>query len=388
MRVIRNNDSGIDGNMYIGYGNRAGGLTYIFGGGSTGGAFTKYSSYSQEEGSFRAPLFYDSNNTGYYTDPASTSNLNALTVNGNLNAYGGILSVNRINFTTTSGSQASDPYCMRWIDESSARGNGLSWLEFQLNDDSNEEIRIYGNSCVGYGCGAISDNLYHRFRTDGYAYNSGIHEAGASHRSPIYYDSNNTGYYTDPASTSNLNSVSMQGGNVYGVMYFHANRNTTSDSPPLQAYSSNGSGAIMSFHRGGYYAVNFGLDSDNVIRIGGWSAAANRWQLDMSGNMTAAGNVTAYSDIRLKDNIELIENALEKVTQLNGVTFTRNDQEDKTRRHTGVIAQEVEKVLPEVVSEDNQGIKNVAYGNMMGLMIEAIKELKGEIEELKSKIPV
>ena len=179
----------------------------------------------------------------------------------------------------------------------------------------------------------------------------------------------------------------MQGGNVYGVMYFHANRNTTSDSPPLQAYSTNGSGAIMSFHRGGYYAVNFGLDSDNVIRIGGWSASANRWQLDMSGNVTAAGNVTAYSDIRLKDNIELIENALQKVTQLNGVTFTRNDQDDKTKRHTGVIAQEVEKVLPEAVSEDNQGIKNVAYGNMMGLMIEAIKELKAEIEELKSKIP-
>jgi len=82
-----------------------------------------------------------------------------------------------------------------------------------------------------------------------------------------------------------------------------------------------------------------------------------------------------------------IQNALEKVTQLNGVTFTRNDQEDKTKRHAGVIAQEVEKVLPEVVSEDNQGIKNVAYGNMMGLMIEAIKELKAEIEELKSKIP-
>jgi hypothetical protein len=52
----------------------------------------------------------------------------------------------------------------------------------------------------------------------------------------------------------------------------------------LQAYSTSGLGAIMGFHRGGVYAVNFGLDSDNVMRIGGWSASANLWQLDMSGN--------------------------------------------------------------------------------------------------------
>ena len=78
---------------------------------------------------------------------------------------------------------------------------------------------------------------------------------------------------------------------ITGTKYFVSNRNTSSDSPPLQAYSSNGSGAIMSFHRGGYYAVNMGLDSDNVFRIGGWSAAANRLQLDMSGNLTVAGAI-------------------------------------------------------------------------------------------------
>jgi hypothetical protein len=142
----------------------------------------------------------------------------------------------------------------------------------------------------------------------------------------------------------------------------------------------------MSFHKGGNYAVNMGLDADNVLRIGGWSAAANRWVLDMSGNMTAAGNVTAYSDIRLKENIEVIPNALEKVQKIRGVTFTRNDQEDKEKLHTGVIAQEVEAVLPEVISEDNLGIKNVAYGNMVGLLIEAIKELKAEVDDLKSQL--
>ena len=210
--------------------------------------------------------------------------------------------------------------------------------------------------------------------------------ANVSMRAPVFYDSNNTGYYLDAASTSNLNSVSMQGGNVYGVMYFHSNQNTTGSAPPLQAYSTNGSGAIMSFHRGGAYAVNFGLDSDNVMRIGGWSASANRWQLDMSGNGTYAGNVTAYSDIRVKDNIRTINNALNKVISIRGVYFTRKDQDDKTKIHTGVIAQEVELVLPEVVSEDNEGKKSVAYGNIVGLLIEAIKEQQQQIEKQQSQI--
>ena len=53
----------------------------------------------------------------------------------------------------------------------------------------------------------------------------------------------------------------------------------------------------MSFHRAGAYAVNMGLDPDNVLRIGGWSAPANRWQLDMGGNETVAGNITAGGNV-------------------------------------------------------------------------------------------
>jgi hypothetical protein len=171
--------------------------------------------------------------------------------------------------------------------------------------------------------------------------------------------------------------------------FFRSNLGATSgslSSPPLQAYSESNNSAFMSFHKGGQYAVNFGLDSDNVLRIGGWSASANRYQFDMSGNLTAAGNVTAYSDIRLKENIEVITNALNKIKQIRGVTFTRNDQDDKIKRYAGVIAQEVEVVLPEVVSEDNEGIKNVAYGNMVSLLIEAIKEQQKQIEEQNKRI--
>ncbi len=174
-----------------------------------------------------------------------------------------------------------------------------------------------------------------------------------------------------------------------GQNYFQSNLGGTSGSitsPPLQAYSTGNNSAFMSFHKSAVYAVNFGLDSDNVLRIGGWSASANRWQLDMSGNMTVAGNVTASSDIKLKENIKVITDALNKIKQIRGVTFTRNDHDDKIKLHAGVIAQEVEAVLPEVVSEDNSGTKNVAYGNMVALLIEAIKEQQIQIEELREII--
>ena len=111
-----------------------------------------------------------------------------------------------------------------------------------------------------------------------------------------------------------------------------------------------------------------------------------RHTLHSNGNFTATGNVTAYSDIRLKENITPITNAVEKVNQINGVTYNRTDLDDSEKRFAGVIAQEVEQVLPEVVDTDDQGIKNVAYGNMVGLLIEAIKEQSAQINAQQEQI--
>jgi hypothetical protein len=102
-----------------------------------------------------------------------------------------------------------------------------------------------------------------------------------------------------------------------------------------------------------------------------------------SGDATFSGNVTAYSDERLKKDIEPLQNSLSKVMQLSGVTFARLDDEV---RSVGVIAQQVREVLPEVVREDLDGYLHVAYGNMAGLFIEAIKELKNENDELKELV--
>jgi hypothetical protein len=104
--------------------------------------------------------------------------------------------------------------------------------------------------------------------------------------------------------------------------------------------------------------------------------------LHVIGNILASGNITAFSDIRLKTDLEAIPDALAKVQALTGYTFERTDTGD---RQTGVIAQEVQKVLPEAVSDTGEYM-SVAYGNMVGLLIEAIKEQQAQIEELKARL--
>lgn len=102
-----------------------------------------------------------------------------------------------------------------------------------------------------------------------------------------------------------------------------------------------------------------------------------------SGDITATGDITAFSDERLKENVLPIDDALNKVTQINGYTFNRIG--DPTR-HAGVLAQEIQQVLPEVITEDPDGMLSVAYGNIVGLLINAVKELKNEVDTLRQEL--
>jgi hypothetical protein len=113
------------------------------------------------------------------------------------------------------------------------------------------------------------------------------------------------------------------------------------------------------------------------VGIGTTTAAT---KLDVNGEVTAV-DFNTTSDISVKENIYKIDDALNKVQQLNGVTFNFINDDTKTR-HAGVIAQDVEKVLPEAVKELDGGIKHVAYGNLIGLLVEAIKEQQKQIEQL------
>ena len=86
----------------------------------------------------------------------------------------------------------------------------------------------------------------------------------------------------------------------------------------------------------------------------------------------------------MKDNLKVIENPLDKVSKLSGYEFDWNDKQETYQGHdVGVVAQEVEEVMPEVVEDREDGYKAVKYEKLVPLLIESIKELKAEIEELK-----
>ena len=153
------------------------------------------------------------------------------------------------------------------------------------------------------------------------------------------------------------------GGNIANAGFYYGVANTAV-----------GTGSLMRFYQGN-------IEFKHLPAVtGAGNAGARTFYIDTGGNCTASGNISAYSDERLKTNIETIPSALEKVNALRGVTFDMNGV-----RGLGVIAQETETVIPEVVmtADDEMGTKSVAYGNMVGLLIEAIKELKSEVDDLR-----
>jgi len=160
------------------------------------------------------------------------------------------------------------------------------------------------------------------------------------------------------------------------------------DGSPTQYLGTDGDGHLNFYTLSGNSTTNFVAKS---IGVGdGVPASGN------NGEIRAAGNITAYysSDERLKENVRNIPNALELIKALNGVEFDWTDDyidnnggEDGffIRKHDiGVIAQEVEEVLPEVVATRNDGYKAVKYERIVAVLIEAVKELSAEVDRLKN----
>ena len=237
--------------------------------------------------------------------------------------------------------------------------------------------------------------------------------ANTDSRAPIFYDNNDTAYYCDPNGTSRIGGIQISaaeaGSTGNGIRFYGLSGDGAgsynhgaiierlwgaADQSELLIFKGNDPDTstihdrirIAATGRIVFHSVNGYNDVDSYI-------SGNTGNINGSGyfngnDLIVTGNVTAYSDIKLKENIKLIENAVSKVKQIDGVTYNRNDLDDKTRRYTGLIAQQVEKVLPEAVEKDEAGLRNLAYGNMVGLLVEAIKEQQATIESLKDRILV
>lgn len=139
------------------------------------------------------------------------------------------------------------------------------------------------------------------------------------------------------------------------------------------------SGTVLNVSGGGNARFGNDVSIINDATVGG--------DLTVTGNVRAVGNlITKYSasDIALKENLQIINNALDKVQQVNGYTFNYKDNPEE--RVSGVVAQEIEKVLPEVVYNPDGTYKAVRYDNIIPLLLEAIKELNGKVDDLESRL--
>lgn len=166
--------------------------------------------------------------------------------------------------------------------------------------------------------------------------------------------------------------------NTQGMAFVYNNSNGAAEN---KLYFNPGS-TTASANNGKFFAiVNQYMDSANSnarsteVNVAKFYGNGN---MDIPGTFTAGGDVVAYSDERLKSNIKTLDGS--KVYNMHGVSFDKDG-----KKGSGVIAQELEKVAPELVHDEGE-YKAVAYGNISGYLIEAIKDLKAEIEELKKQI--
>jgi hypothetical protein len=153
-------------------------------------------------------------------------------------------------------------------------------------------------------------------------------------------------------------------------------------------YSTKGTPTYLTSNRIPKAVDNHHLNDSNISDSGTLITLGSN--TTVSGTLSATGDVIAYasSDRRLKDNILPIENPLQKINQIGGYSFEWNVEKQHiyNGKDYGVIAQEIEEILPELVNTREDGYKAVKYDKLVSLLIEGIKELSKEVTELKQKI--
>jgi hypothetical protein len=290
----------------------------------------------------RAPIFYDSNNTAYFIDPTGSTSLRIV---GDI------------------------------------RMDSAAW-----SGEFNGKIQYHSSHWYVQG----ADFFF--YRNAGGANVFSINQVGtvvanADMRAPIFYDNNNTGFYFDGASTTNVNamvSFSYQGnGNVGGT--------GSASWHPSGIYSAGYNWLYGGINAGGASVTNMGDARANIFYDNndtGYYADFN----STGDSIRAAGNIIAYfSDDRLKTKFGNITNAIDKVRKLNGFYYEANETAQKfgykVKREVGVSAQELQAVLPEVVKDApiGHGYLTVDYERVVPLLIEAIKELTAKVEALEAR---
>ena len=319
-----------------------------------------------------------------------TGGTDAASARQNLGAYGvqnGALAIGvDLNTLTTPG------YYLQNVNANAAGGTNYPTPNAGV-------LKVHSNS-VGSG-GTFLYQEYHVYNSSDVwlrAYNSAwspwhknLHDANYNSYSPTLTGTGASGSWgiNVTGTAGNTSSISSAVGGSYtwtNQNFFQANQNTgVGGAPSTPAFIATGStsGAIISFLRTGNYGLNMGLDSDNIFRIGGWSAAAGRMVLNpVSGDVVFAGNVTAFSDERLKTNWRKLKPTF--LIEWSKVKYGIYDRIDSGETQAGLSAQAVKEVIPEVVSvESGSGHLSLNYGAAAAV---ATVELAKEVIELRKQV--
>jgi len=352
-------------------------------------------------GTGASPQFTNLTITGDLTVSGTTTSINST----NLNVTDKLIEVNRGGSTAASADGGG--IFISGANESITWDNGNS--RFNISDDAH----IVGNITV---TGTVDgrDIASDGSKLDGIASNANNYshptfngddisvDTGALTNATVISDldfnvtTDSNGHVTDANGTVSTRDLTLSDLGYSGA----TNANYITNNNQL----TNGAGYISSFDittqtDSKYLRSNANDTASGIITLSNSTASTTKTTgalivtggVGISGALNVGGDVVAYasSDERLKDNIELISNPIEKVQSLKGVTWNWNDNADELQQslpNVGVIAQDVEKVLPQLVTDRDNGFKGVDYAKLTGLLIEAIKDQQKQIDELKSKL--
>jgi hypothetical protein len=221
----------------------------------------------------------------------------------------------------------------------------------------------------------------------------GFHNGGANASSLIYSRSSGLFEFRNNP-ISSYQSVKMQDLYMNGGLFITINGGANSYGAVTLRGEKNGYAGIGFQRNDGTYMGTIMYATDRTYfgfydeTLGQWPMYTSAWTSTsrtwvFQGHLYATGNVTAYSDARVKKNIKTLKGALDDVVKMRGVSYDRSDIESSG---VGVIAQELQKIAPVLVHEGDKGELSVAYGNLAGYFIEAIKELAARVKYLEALV--
>ena len=306
----------------------------------------------------------------------------------------------QIDVTSTTNyssiNQYSDTKVLNYINDRGVLSGSAQILDGSGIVSSSTQISNYNTFLEINSDNVVSSSLQINSLFAGTAVSTSLDSRIDSLETDSHTHSNKANLDTINQDLSTSDNVTFGDGNFSGNVEIDGNLTVVGSSTELQVSELRVEDKLITLASGSTTSLQAdggGIEIEGANQSFTWDHTNSRFVIStdtrVSGDITATGDVVAYasSDERLKDNIQPIENPLEKINQISGNSFIWNEEKQNIYKGKdyGVIAQEIEKVLPELVTDREDGYKAVKYDKIISLLIEGIKELSEEVTKLKNK---